>query len=253
MISEAISLTRAESLKLRRRRGLIALAFAIAVGAVAIMFTVLAVRHASNPVHVPGGGVKNFDNATDFLGALGVVIGALIGATAGSGDAEAGVLRDLVATGRSRLALFGARALAGVGITLAIVLAGLLLATVCAVTLNDTLPAPSLSHIVHRGAAVLAFAAAGALASVGAATFARSRGPVIAAVIVLGVMVSQALLHVSFLGDMRAALPLAAFDRMAGDTIPGINTSLASAIAVTAAWGLAGVGAGAWWARRAEI
>jgi hypothetical protein len=253
MISEAISLTRAESLKLRRRRGLIGLALAIAVAGVAIMFTVLAVRHASNPLHVPAGGVRNFDNATDFLGALGIVIGAMIGATAGSGDAEAGVLRDLIATGRSRVALFGVRGLAGVAVTLAIVLAGLLVAMVCAVTLNDTLPAPSLSHMVHRDAAVLAIAAAGALASVGAATFARSRGPVIAAVIVLGVMVSQALLHVSFLGDLRAALPMEAFDRMAGDATPGIHTSLASAIAVTAAWGLAGVGAGAWWARRAEI
>ena len=39
----------------------------------------------------------------------GSVAGAIVGATAGAADIEAGVFRDLVATGRSRLALFFAR------------------------------------------------------------------------------------------------------------------------------------------------
>lgn len=75
----------------------------------------------------------------------------------------------------------------------------------------------------------------------------------IAVVIAFGVMVSQLLLQIGFLGDLRALLPLEAFERMAGDTTPGILTSLAAAAAVTAAWALAAVGAGVWWARRVEV
>jgi ABC-type transport system involved in multi-copper enzyme maturation permease subunit len=254
MMTDVFALIRAEMLQLRRRRGLMGLAVAIGVGAMAIMFVVLAIRHGSNSLHNgPAGGIKNFDDATDFLGLIGVVIAAMIGATAGAGDAEAGVLRDLVATGRSRASLFAARATAGVGLTLAVLLAGLAVATLCCVTLNGSLPAPSLAHIAQRSAAVLAFGAASALVAVGLATFARSRGPVIAAVVALGVLVSQALLRVSFLGNLRALLPLQAFERLAGDLTPGIHTSLALAVVVMTAWALAALGAAGWWARRAEI
>jgi ABC-type transport system involved in multi-copper enzyme maturation permease subunit len=254
MIPDALALARIEVLKIRRRRGLMAVAGAIAVGAVAVMFTVLAIRHGSNPAHNgPAGGLKNFDDATDFLGSIGVVIAAMIGATAGAGDAEAGVLPDLVASGRSRVSLFAARGAAGIGVTLAFLLAGLAVTAVCSVLLSGSLPAPSLSHILHRGAAVLAFGAASASVAVAVATFAKSRGPVIAVVIAFGVMVSQALLHVSFLGDLRALLPLEAFTRMVGDGTQGIHTSLAVAVVVTATWALSALFAGALHARRAEI
>ena len=39
----------------------------------------------------------------------GAVAGVIVGATAGGADIEAGVFRDLAATGRSRTALFAAR------------------------------------------------------------------------------------------------------------------------------------------------
>jgi ABC-type transport system involved in multi-copper enzyme maturation permease subunit len=253
-MSTALALARAEILQVRRRRGLMALALTIGVGAVAVIFTVLAIRHGTNPLrNGPAGGIRNFDDATDFLGSIGVVIAAMIGATAGAGDTEAGVLRDLVGTGRSRTSLFAARVAAGVGLTLAVLLAGLAVATVCAVTLNGSLPAPSLGHIAQHSAAVLAFGATSALVAVGIATFARSRGPVIAVVVALGVVVSQALLHVSFLGNLRALLPLEAFERIAGDATPGIHTSLTLALLVTTAWALAALVAGGWWARRVEI
>jgi hypothetical protein len=76
---------------------------------------------------------------------------------------------------------------------------------------------------------------------------------VIAVVITLGVLVSQLLLRISFLGGLRAILPLTAFDRMIGEPPPEVHMSLALAIAVTAAWALAAVAAGGWWARRVEV
>src|SRR5262249_62378291 len=118
------------------------------------MFGVLAIGHGSNPMHNgPAGGLKNFDDATDFLGSLGVVIAAMIGATAGAGDAEAGVLRDLVATGRSRVSLFAARAAAGVALTLAVLLAALTVTAACSVLLSGSLPAPALAPLPPRRAA----------------------------------------------------------------------------------------------------
>ena len=254
MIDNAYQLIRADVLKLRRRHGLIALAISLAVGAVAVIFAVDAIRHASNPLHVaPAGGVRNFDNATDFLALIGIVVAAMIGATAGAGDAEAGVLRDLVASGRSRLALFGSRAAAASGLTLCFLACGLLVAAVCSLTLAGSLQAPSLAHIAQRDAGVLALGVTATLVAVGGATFARSRGPVIAVVIAFGVIVSQLLLHIGFLGDLRAELPLAAFERIAGDSTPGLHVSLGVAIGVIAGWALAALGAGGWWARRVEV
>ncbi|MBV8954897.1 MAG: hypothetical protein JO179_12220 [Solirubrobacterales bacterium] len=254
MISETMTLIRTDLLKLRRRRALIAIAVLIAVGSVSIAFTVNAIRHGANPLHVgPAGGIKGFENATDFLGMIAVVIAAMIGVTAGAGDAEAGVLRDSLATGRSRLTLFASRATAAVITTLAIMAAALLVTTICSITLAGSAHVPTLGDVIQRNAAVLGFAASSALVCTGIATFARSRGPVMASVIAFGVLISQLLLKVSFLGQLRDLLPLAAFQRMAGDAISGLGISLPTAIAVAVGWALASVIIGGWWARRVEV
>jgi ABC-type transport system involved in multi-copper enzyme maturation permease subunit len=183
---------------------------------------------------------------------MGVVVSAMIGATAGAGDTEAGVLRDLVATGRPRGQLFASRAAAGVMTTLVILLAALVVATACSLLLAGSLPKPSLSYIVQRDGAVLAFGAMSTLVAVGIATFARTRGPVMAVVIAVGVIVSQLLMQISFLGDARDALPLAAFEQLAGDsTFVHFATELAAA--VMAAWAAVAAAAGTWWSRRMEV
>jgi hypothetical protein len=254
MISETLTLIRTDLLKLRRRRGLMAIALLIAVGSVSVVFTVNAVRHGTNPLHVgPAGGLKNFENATDFLGMIAVVIAALIGVTAGAGDAELGVLRDSLATGRSRVVLFGSRAAAGLTATLAVMAAALVVVTACSIALAGSAHVPSLSEVVQRDAAVLGFAASSTIVCTGIATFARSRGPVMASVLAFGVLISQFLLNVSFLGDIRDLLPLASFQRMAGDALSGLNYSLPLAIAVAAGWAVTAAVAGGWWARRVEV
>jgi len=145
------------------------------------------------------------------------------------------------------------RAVAAGAVTLAILAAAFVVVTICSVALAGSAPVPSLSEIVQRDAAVLAFGASAALVCTGVATFVRSRGPVMASVIAFGVLISQLLLHVSFLGDLRQLLPLAAFERMAGDTLSGLSISLPIAIAVVVAWAVAALAAGGWWARRAEV
>jgi ABC-type transport system involved in multi-copper enzyme maturation permease subunit len=253
MISDALALVRADLLKLRRRRGLMALAAAIGIGSVMLIFTVNAIRHGSDASVLPAGGVSHFEDATDFIGVMGVVIAAMIGATAAAGDAEAGTLRDVIATGRSRLALFGSRAAAATIVTLALLLVSLVVAAIASVALAGSLPAPSVSEILHRSAAVLAFGVGTGLLAVALATLAKSRGPVIATVLALDVVVSQVLIHVSFLGDTRAVLPYVAFMRLIGDKMSGIDVSLLAAVGVTVAWAVAAVGTGLWWARRVEV
>jgi uncharacterized membrane protein (UPF0136 family) len=255
MISEALSLIRTDVLKLRRRRGLMAMALLIAVGTVSVVFTVNAVRHGVNPQTVgPAGGIGNFQGASNFLGGLiAVVVAAMIGVTAGAGDAELGVLRDLLATGRSRVALFASRAVAAVIVTVLIMAAAMAVATVCSVVFAGSTPVPSLSQIGVRFGAVLAFSASAALVCTGVATFVRSRGPMMASLIALGAIISQFLVRAAFLGGLRNAVPLAAFRRLVEDPVGGLNTSLALAIGVTVAWALAALAAGAWWARRVEV
>ena len=254
MISETLTLIRMELLKLRGRRGLMAMALLLAVGSVGVIFIVNAIRHGANPLHVaPAGGRKAFQNATDFLGTIGVVVAAMIGVTAGAGDAELGVIRDALATGRSRLTLFGSRAVAAVAVTLAMLSAALIVVTALSIALAGSSPVPSLSDIVQHDAAVLAFGASAALVSTGVAAFARSRGPIMASLIAFGVVISQLLLHVSFLGSVRELLPLAAFQRISGEAMGGLHFSLAVAIAVVVGWAVAAVAAGGWWARRVEV
>jgi ABC-type transport system involved in multi-copper enzyme maturation permease subunit len=254
MISNALSLIRNDLLKLRRRRGLMAIAALIAVGSVTVIFIVTAARHGANPQHVrPAGGVKSFQDATDFLGMIAVVLAAMIGVTAGAGDAEIGTLRDLLATGRSRLEFFASRSVAAVVTTTALLAAALVIVTVCSIVLAGSSPVPSVSEIAQRDGAVLAFGAVGALVCTGIATFVRSRGPLMASVIAFGVLISQLLLQLSFLGSVRELLPLAAFERLAGDTISGLHFQLPVAIAVVVVWALAALAAGGWWARRVEV
>jgi uncharacterized membrane protein (UPF0136 family) len=177
----------------------------------------------------------------------------MIGVTAGAGDAELGVLRDLVATGRSRVGLFASRAAAGVIVTVSIMALAMAAVTVFSVVFAGSSPVPSLSQIAGRSGAVLAFAASAALVCAGIGAFVRSRGPLMATVIAVGVVISELLLRASFLGGARNALPLAAFRRLADDPAPGLSTSLALAIGVTVAWAVAALAAGGWWARRVEV
>jgi hypothetical protein len=74
-----------------------------------------------------------------------------------------------------------------------------------------------------------------------------------ASLIAFGVLISQLLLQISFLGSLRELLPLAAFQRMAGDTMPGLHFSLGTAIVVAVAWALVALAAGGWWTRRVEV
>src|SRR5205823_7995052 len=85
-------LVRAEILKLRKRRGLLAIVAAATVGAGVVAYGILAILHAANPAHHgPAGGVLNLGHGLLVLALFGAVAAILAGATAGAGDLGAGV------------------------------------------------------------------------------------------------------------------------------------------------------------------
>src|SRR5579863_2501379 len=99
-------------LKLRKKRSTLIWALVLALAPIVIMFAVKAIQHASDPAsHGPAGGLDSFHDGLRLLGGLffGPLVAILIGVEAGTGDASAGVFRDLVVTGRSRLVLFASR------------------------------------------------------------------------------------------------------------------------------------------------
>src|SRR5206468_579954 len=82
----------------------------VGLGIVALVYAVTGVQHAGNPAkYGPAGGATNYADGLTVLALMACVVGVVVGGTAGTQDIESGVFRDLAATGRPRLALFGAR------------------------------------------------------------------------------------------------------------------------------------------------
>jgi hypothetical protein len=253
-ITDAIALANADLLKLRRRRALMALSLLLSAGGMLAMFTLLAVRHLSEPGSTgPAGGINNFRNAIDFLGLLAVIVGAMIGATAGAADNEARTLGDLVATGRSRRALYLSRLPGALGVTAIATLFALAIAAVASVALTGDQPAPGLRDIAGGAGATLALALSSAAVGVGLATLVGSRGTVIGVVAIGQLAVSQVLVQVGFLGPLRDLVPLAAFQQLAGTVERSVTMPTLLAVAVLVGWGIAATVVGGRHLQRSEI
>lgn len=248
MTADGLQLIRAEVLKLRSGRGQLLLSVLLTSGMIVVVFAVLAVLHATDPTgHGPAGGVENFEGATaNALTLMAIVVGAMLGATAGASDGETGVLRDLVATGRSRLVLYGSRIPGLLVVLVPLLLAAVALAFVCSTVLASSEPTPGLAEVRDGVAIVLAGGIVAGAISLGMATAIGSRGPVIALTLGLLLVVSTGLMSVSVLGDARALLPGVAIGALGGDDadLP-VSLSRTGALAVLLAWSGACLAAGA--------
>jgi ABC-type transport system involved in multi-copper enzyme maturation permease subunit len=248
-----LRLIRAEVLKLRRRRGMLAIAAAITLGVVALAFGVSAIQHAGNPAkYGPAGGAASFKDAMNVVMLLTIVAGAIVGSTAGAQDIQSGVFRDLAATGRSRLALFGARITGAWAVVLPLAALSAAAMAGASIGLAGSLPAPTAAAIVAGTLGLLATAALSSAAAVGLSALIGSRGPVIAIVLAFNLAIAQMLVGISFLGDVRQAIPTVALARIAHANAD-VPTTLGVAVAVTAAWIAAAFAAGAWRTSSREI
>jgi hypothetical protein len=242
----------AEILKLRKRRGLLWSSIALVIGPQLVAYTVLAALHAADPAkYDPAGGVDNLTGGIDVLLTLGLVAAIMIGATAGAGDLNAGVFRELVVTGRSRIQLFLVRVPGGLALLLPLAAISFAGSAIASVLLAGNLEAPSPSLLVKAGLwALLAFTLQFVLA-LGVASLVGSRSITIGVVLAWQLVLSPLLLAFSKLGMARELLPNAAFDRLAPGPFAGgggsdLTMSVAAAVVVLVGWLLVPLVVGAW-------
>ena len=239
----------AEFLKLRKRRGLVLTAFALTVVPMVVGFTVTTILHASDPAkHPTAGGLDNYTGAFGVFSLLATVAAVLVGVTAGTGDVGAGVFRELVVTGRSRLQLFAARIPGGLALLLPLVLAALAVAAGASAALAGSADAPSAELIAQSGAWILVAAASTFAVALGLATVIGSRAA-IGLLLAWQLAVSPLLLSIDALGSVRRGFMTAALQNLAPDVIDSgsaVPMSPAAAVVVVVAWVGAALGLGAW-------
>jgi hypothetical protein len=245
-----LRLVRAELLKLRRRRGLVALCALLTVAPMIVGYAILAVLHATDAAgHGPAGGIDNLAGSLDLLAGLGMIAALLVGTTAGAGDLSAGVFRELVTTGRSRRDLFLARIPAGLALVSVLALGGVAVAAAASVIFAGSLAAPGAVLIAKSAVWVLAYVAFGFVLGLGVSSLVGSRAASIAGLLAFILAISPLLMAADFLGAARGVLPVAALGRLEpaglGADVP-LHMSLGAALASVAGWVVVALALGAW-------
>ena len=247
-------LVRAEVLKLRKRRGLVAITACLTLGAPIVAYGILAILHWANPAHHgPAGGVTNLGHGLWVLAILGSVAATIVGATAGAADLSAGVFRELVVTGRSRRALFRARIPGGLVFLLGFEAAAYVLTAVATVVFAGTLAAPSTGLLASSGAWLMLSTAFWFALALGVASLTGSRSMTIGGMLAFRLAVSPIVLSITPLGVGREAVPGAALERLAPHAVReftrqanAIPMSVAAAELVLLAWAAVALVLGAW-------
>lgn len=238
-----------EFLKLRKKRTLMSWAALLSLGSVVVYFAWTGIQHASNPANAPAGGIGGFRDTLRILSVyIGLLAAVLIGAEAGAGDSATGVFRDLVVTGRSRLALFAARVPGALMVCLPLTAAAFGLVVGGTFLLAGGTPTPDAATVLQGlGWALLANGAV-CVVAVGLASLINSRPATITVLIGIQLVASPLLLRASSLGSVRKVL----LDNSVLHLAP-ISTNIAAvaespfvALVVMAAWVAVAAALGAW-------
>jgi hypothetical protein len=254
-------LVNAEILKLRKRRGLVIAVSTSTVLPMVVAYAILVSLHASDPAkHGPAGGTENLTGSLDVLSALSVVAATLVGSTLGTGDLGAGVFRELVVTGRSRIALFASRVPAGLALLVPIVGAAFAITAIASsVFTGDPRPgsegvqdfgAPSASVLLQSAAWLGMLTAVALVVALGVSSLIGSRGTAIGVLLAWWLVAMPLLMSLSTLGSLREGLLWSATERLRpaelAVTDATVSMSIAAAVAVVVAWVIVPLGAGAW-------
>lgn len=240
----------AEFLKLRKKRGLLAWALLLAAGSVTVFFTWRGLWHASNPTGSPAGGIDGFDHLLEIIGVfMGPLAAVLIGAEAGAGDSASGVFRDLVVTGRSRSALFGARIPGALMLCLPVIAVGYAIGVAGTFLLADGTPTPSTTMVLQGFGWALLVDGVVCVVAVGLASLTNSRPATITTLVGFELVASPLLLADSSLGSVRKALLDSSVLHLApaiSHGAPVIGESLFVVLLAMALWLIVSAGLGAW-------
>jgi ABC-type transport system involved in multi-copper enzyme maturation permease subunit len=253
-LSPARSLVSADLLKLRRSRGLVAVTALLTIGATVITFGVMEVMHLVNSTkHGPAGGITNLGHAAFVVAALGAVAATIVASSAAVGDLDSGVYRDLVVTGRSRLALYLSRIPAGFLFLFPFVATAYALAAVASVGLAGGNPVPGVHLLWTTGLWTLLEVFFYYLVSFGIACLVASRAYTIGIVLAFRLALTPLLASISALGFVRELIPGVGIQDLApaglGDSIrqgPHVGMTTAAIAAVLVVWTVAALVAGAW-------
>jgi hypothetical protein len=246
----------AEILKLRRNRPVMAFAFLLSVVVVVLVYGVGAIQHSSNPSSDgPAGGTLGFEHALRLMGVFfGTLVAAVIGSEAGTADRSSGVFRDLVATGRSRLALYFVRVPAAIVVTWVFTGVAYGLGVIGTFAFADGLPTPSASMILQglawvwlANAVIVAFA-------VGVGSLTGSRAVTLTGVIGWQTVATQLLANLTSLGSARHVLLTPALGQIAPIRldIAGVTMATVTAVIATVCWTVVPTAIGAWRTRTVD-
>jgi ABC-type transport system involved in multi-copper enzyme maturation permease subunit len=249
----ALRMTGADFLKLRRRRWLVLLALFLTFGILLIIYAVTVIQHASDAAkYGPAGGSANFRDGLRVLALFfGPLAAILIGVEAGTGDASAGVFRDLVVTGRSRLALFACRVPAALALCWAVTVSGFVLLLLGTLVFASNLPTPSVSLVLNGlGFTLLGTGMLCAIA-VAFASFTTSRPGAIVTLIAWQVVASPLLASISSLGSARKGILSQAIAHFSPVSVEGrhgatVTMSGGTALIVLVLWLAVFLALGAW-------
>jgi ABC-type transport system involved in multi-copper enzyme maturation permease subunit len=256
-VTVAAQMTGADILKLRRKRGILIWALVLALAPIIVYFVAAVIEHATNPgsghgQFGPAGGVQNFSEGLRVIALLFAPLAALlIGVEAGTGDASAGVFRDLVVTGRSRLALFASRVPAALGVTFAMMLGAYALLLIGTFAFASGLPTPSGSLIVNGLGFFLLATGMMCVVAVGFAALTTSKPGAIIAMIAWLIVASPVLANIEGLGNFRDGLMSQAISHFSPVNTAGghgstVTMSGGTAFVVLVGWVVVFLALGAW-------
>ena len=246
-------LVSADVLKLAKRRSLVVVVGLMTVGAVTVANLVIELLHLSDASkHGPAGGVTMLGHLAWTIAALGAAAAAIVGSTAGSGDLDAGVYRDLAVTGRSRLALYASRIPAGLTFLLPFVAAAYALEAGVSVLFTGWHPAPSTYLLVVTGLWTLLTTTFYYLLALGVASVVGSRSYTIGIVLAWRLALTPLLASISALGVVRELVPGVALDNLLPTALhdaarqgPRVGMSVAAIAVVLVVWTVTAIAAGA--------
>jgi hypothetical protein len=251
---------RAEFMKQARRRGLMIAATVLTVGSVIAYFAVEEALHLHSPArYQPAGGTHGLANADLILAMLGAIVAVLFGASAGAADVTAGVFRNLVTTGRSRVALFLARIPAGLVLSVAFTMAGYAVAVAASVLLAGSqhapatrlMPIPPLHFILAGAGWLIVNMAMAFLLGLGLSSVTGSQPITIAVMLALNLVAMPILASVSVLPALQQMLPGVAMYQLQPPALaqysnPALVMPATMIAVVLIGWAALAVLAGAW-------
>jgi hypothetical protein len=241
----ALQMVGADFLKLRKKRSTVVWALVLAFLPIVIFLVANGIDKES----------PQFSDGLNVLTRLfGLLAAILIGVEAGTSDVSDGVFRDLVVTGRSRLALFASRIPAAVATCWLVTVSAYVLLVVgtFALTLNGA-PTPSTALILNALGFTLLATGVVCVVAVGFASLTASKPGAIIALIAWQIVASPLIVAIESLGSTRDGVLTQALTHFSPVRFEGghhggavLTMSTATALLVVLAWIVVFLALGAW-------